>query len=1111
MEKLEQRVFNYESATSALDRVTIIAPSSGYGIKGAKRIFDRMRGCSDAVLLMDPEREAMYSARGPVILLGNLSDSRCMKELYYKQLAVTDLYYPGPGGYEIRTLVDPFGTGFNIIQMGYSDEDGLEKAVNLFCSEIKPFPIKYFKLLSPTRLHIPEGKVRELLDSSYSLDDPTIAYTAPIDDIGYLAYLTGDAELLDKYHDSWRALFKVEFNHLKLLKRVAAWRLLEVTGMIAEDMRSDIINFLYMWADGAEGIGSILHKIYQSPDYPRQNHGLIPAMGLVLLSDYFSRYYPGLQRPGMWREAADNVFSVYFNGSWKPLCDGLCHGWWLSQPAMLEYGLFDDRHRYMESGGARKAAFCAMAVVNNEGWLPNAGDCSITRQFPGQVLDMTSEYYKDGKARFVSNLAPVWRRGYSGPAIVLPKMFDIGIKPEEPAELTGVTVIPMDPKVYNAWRDYPDMAHMVSDTPPAAPIEKCFDKLAVRTGFKPEDEFLLIDGLGGGSHSYPDAMAILDYQRYGVSFIVSEDQLYWTEPENHSMVTIYKDGKADTIPAFAELEKIDRENDGSILISMLLKNNNGADWRREIYFIPDQLTVIHDTVIANNEGNYSLETHFRMPGTVDLTGNSFYSKRKTKDGKEVGFSLQLICSHRVNCSVREIPLNYSYRTLPGEKKPPSMETDPYEYAKMRYHLNDDNIVLSACTAKTSVHMNKGGVVSFTALLLASDTAEDISMKDVDGRILAKIEHEIFPAAFDRYGTYQDTGRESGKSAIPAKGIFESDSGITAAKTVDGKLWCGLHSGDILNVGVDGKVERLPGIKGQIHDFSLHKGFIYAGCGTNTLVKMTEKGQKVWQIETERIPTIYPWWELDLPSVMGLQIARYRGRDILLAGCGDNYVRFYGLDGNLINSYYFFAAVPNILRTCDVDMDGKDEILIAGSILTCISSIEVLNEDGGLVHTFGSEGWTSIARVVEVFDLCGKRIIALGVNHRNNFKLYQYDRKEKLIVSDRLAGAVTGIACNGNAGIIAAGTDQGFITAYEVTGEQRWNRMIDGAISDIKYFKDLFWLADECGYVHAYDKDGILIKTVYLGQNMARDALKLQNTDDVMYAITKRKVYLIETE
>jgi hypothetical protein len=38
----------------------------------------------------------------------------------------------GPEGYELCTFCDPFGTGFNIIHIGYSNPEGLTNTVEVF-------------------------------------------------------------------------------------------------------------------------------------------------------------------------------------------------------------------------------------------------------------------------------------------------------------------------------------------------------------------------------------------------------------------------------------------------------------------------------------------------------------------------------------------------------------------------------------------------------------------------------------------------------------------------------------------------------------------------------------------------------------------------------------------------------------------------------------------------------------------------------------------------------------------------------------------------------------------------------------------------------------------
>ena len=168
-----------------------------------------------------------------------------------------------------------------------------------------------------------------------------------------------------------------------------------------------------------------------------------------------------------------------------------------------------------------------------------------------------------------------------------PRAFDVGVEPIVPevqtGVTTGVTVVPVDPLVYEVWERDPEMAPVVVTSPPPAPIESCFDKLAVRTGWTLADDYLLMDGLGGGSHSYDDAGGVLEYARLGVSLIVQEDSFVHSAPEHHSVVTIVRDGEAGVIPGFAVLEAKETETSGAVYLRIRLKDYAGADWVREVH------------------------------------------------------------------------------------------------------------------------------------------------------------------------------------------------------------------------------------------------------------------------------------------------------------------------------------------------------------------------------------------------------------------------------------------------------------------------------------------------------------------------------------------------
>lgn len=70
------------------------------------------------------------------ILLGNRSNNKIISFLYDRHYALTDLKYPGQGGYEVRTLHNIFGSGRNVVLIGGSDIAGLKKGVSVFVEKI---------------------------------------------------------------------------------------------------------------------------------------------------------------------------------------------------------------------------------------------------------------------------------------------------------------------------------------------------------------------------------------------------------------------------------------------------------------------------------------------------------------------------------------------------------------------------------------------------------------------------------------------------------------------------------------------------------------------------------------------------------------------------------------------------------------------------------------------------------------------------------------------------------------------------------------------------------------------------------------------------------------
>ncbi|MCK5757904.1 MAG: hypothetical protein KAH14_02340, partial [Clostridiales bacterium] len=626
----------------------ICAPQSEPEQQYAKQIQKAANNFTPSEIMVGTIDCKVRNTDKPIVLIGNLANNEVVKDLYFRFLLTTDLWYPGPGGYEIRTLLDPYGSGQNIIHIGYSDDVGLAKAVEEFIPRINKI-IEHISEIHPTRLHITKSEEMQIR----TIKAPELIWMNIARDIykkGYLGYLTGDMTLIEAYLDMWRGIVsypiikddqKIKDLHLKMSNLIQSFRLIETAGLIKDKkLHSDITNYILNWPSTDQGLIRIDKGDYMHPEFPRQNHGMIPSLGLAFLIDYCKTYSFNIENIDKWEELVEKAYHPYMDGSWKPVCDGTCHGWWLSQPALLEHGLIDPQHRYFTKGGAKKAADAAMSLVNNSGLMPSSGDFSLLRAFPGTSLRHAMNYYSDGRYKFVHDMGAEYLS--SKYHVYMPRMFDTGLKAVVPKDQIGIKITPMDPLIYNSWEKAPELVKEMLHTGPDTTIDKTFDKLTIRTGWQRKDQYLLIDGLGNNSnhtHSYPDAMGIIEYYHLGESWIVAENGLKFPEDANNSILTIVRKGEEFQIPSFAELIETDITDD-TYYIAMKLTNYSKTNWTREINLIKDVGIVIIDTVDILNDGDYAISTHIRTPGIVNLDRNIMTSTRKAGSLEEKTFSVE---------------------------------------------------------------------------------------------------------------------------------------------------------------------------------------------------------------------------------------------------------------------------------------------------------------------------------------------------------------------------------------------------------------------------------------------------------------------------------------
>lgn len=1033
---------------------------------------------ADPLVLPFTEGDSLRNLDGPVVVWGNLANSDAVRELYFRFLVVTDCRYPGPGGFEIRTLFDPFGNGSNIIHLGYSDETGREAGCRRLLDQLVPV-LPHLSEIHATALPIADFQVRQIRAASMPSMDWMITGDNYLTHKGYLAYLTGDGRLFQESTEVWQRIVDygvprgdhgIKDLHLRTSMLISAFRLLETAGMIAENLRGRILGFFLEWVYSDQGIERLDQPENTAPGVQRQNHGTIPALALAYLGSYFRDYFPERNEPDEWDVLIERIFSPYADGSWKSASEGICHGWWLEQPVLLEFGLLDRKHRYFRNGGARRAADCAVAVVDNLGWLPSSGDVNLLRAFPGASLRTAAAWYRDPKYTFVYQLAPEFHRLRMHQ--FLSRTFDMGGGTKIPE--CGLTVIPLDSIVHEGATKSRGVASWMFETAPTAPVEKCFDKVAFRSGWTPNDAYLLIDGIGGGSHAYADALDIVEYSRLGFTFLVSESGPKFPETDCHSVVSIARDGECQPIPCFAEQEDVswDAES-GTGYARLVLRGNNGGTWTRELFFLGEHGLVIHDHVRAEASGDFAIQCNLRIPGKVTCEEGRAISRRVDRSGDEVIFALQSIVPDPVTVQTVEMDHSIHVREQIGVVDPPYEDNGVEAWAR-RYGTTDR--VVSIIRSRIHTHLKAGEGVSFLHYAHARRPSDPdpamsihrggkLELHGLRGQIplqtCSKI--ELSPPSVAIRAEEQDilemsevvltTDGESVKKIVPLVG-----GGAAILNT----------SGQIVLCDRDWNIAFELSVKGPIHGADADRDQLYVGHGNAGLSAFAvADGALAWSVEIERIPSSCAWWEWTTPAVLQVVAARSNsGFGGVVVGCGDLHLRSFNAAGECRWAVRYINGIPGAIGLMDVNGDGVDEIIMGGEVMSNCSHARVVNAEGQLIQEVDIEGWTSR---MTALALAGgdQQWAAFGTNRGRNFHFFSVGRSSTEMLQKswvkRLGATTTEIAVDPEKERLLVGNSLGQLLSFDFEGSQRARLAFESVIKRIVATRKGFVVGLEDGW------------------------------------------------
>ncbi len=575
----------------------IVPTETPLGASLAKRLQRAIKNASGAVL---PIVDASAAARDPApktnsIVLGNMTNSAMVWSLHRQYLLLVDRYYPGDGGYVIRSVHDPWGTGANVISLGASDDAGLQRCVEAFEAMIPPGspPIELGRLCvvqpSPSmKQNLSSGKA--YLNPEYNFDTGAWYGKDAVGICGFYAYLTGRDDLAKVYRDELITLVRrgkgYWIHHAKTHSIYISFDLMEEHPAFSDADRLEVTNAFLALLRSKEGCG------FPYSSLPRNNHNTRAWFDNYLGARYIKKYYQ-LPEADEWLRKADEFFAPQVNCN-KSQEDSTGHQFRVSLDNVAGYALLTGKFEFFESGAIREAADRVLMLTNNLGH--NVINGCAGSGVHAALLAKAATYYKDPSYYFPLLGLPSWRTSWAWHADGLGWSFYDGSEPTAPTRLLGVRVAPLA----RLYFDNIIRAGRAED------FDATFDKMTFRRSFEPMDEYLVLDGISGGGHSYDDANTVLELTARGRLWLNPLHTEYGpTNLRDFNGVMVVRDGRGKAPPQYAMLKRR-CEFDDFGFVRTLMPNYGGADWHRNIFWMPGDGFVFLDEIRTVKPGHYML-------------------------------------------------------------------------------------------------------------------------------------------------------------------------------------------------------------------------------------------------------------------------------------------------------------------------------------------------------------------------------------------------------------------------------------------------------------------------------------------------------------------------
>ena len=601
---------------------------------------------ADTSVVTEDGRTVKPEYRGRhLILVGNSLNNRAIFPLYCRWLDASDAAYPGDDGYELRTVVNPYGTGCQELILGASTPAGARASLEAIKVRIRGalqgrdltlppmLDVKVGPRLQPTfdqamaevRAN-PQRTIGAVLTNSdlanFSFDALKYAWT------GETAFAQRAAGVLRQmnqrfdgsyYHGDVRTC-----DDYALEYAVRGWLGLQHAGVLTADELWETERHLYRdFPFSAHGPGNVGSR-----------HLASGSMAFFLAVDGLLTYgnpdAEARRQLETWREGV----RAYFHGACRTYRGDVDQAQdYGAMENVFRYAIHDGYWEYFTSGWADRTVTQMLMNVDNGGYYSGLG--GYGEAMPGSLnygvaigvcLPITAFVEHRGDLRWIRENVPNLSGSHLGFQVLGVHAFDLGgTVPAQPprGELSGLTVLPLS--------EYHHQLGQTSITegvgPVTTPLERCVDKVMLREGFGQADQYLLLNGFQNTVMGCLDANAIVRFCDQGEVCLFQSTQEEGHDTKNAVWVS---NGRNDD-PEEGCVERGPMADLGEVCFSATtLPRYHGTDWERNLFWRRGGVVVVMDRLTVKQPGPYVMACTWRSPRHARLTDQGSWEARTEK-------------------------------------------------------------------------------------------------------------------------------------------------------------------------------------------------------------------------------------------------------------------------------------------------------------------------------------------------------------------------------------------------------------------------------------------------------------------------------------------------